>query len=217
MVSVGSIISWMAANSETLLSQAVQHLNIALTALLIGVALWIPAGILARKNDRAADLLIGSAGIILTIPSLALLSLLIPVMGIGVAPAVTALVLYSALPIARNTYTGIRGVDPAIVEAGRGLGMTDRQLLVRVQLPMALSVIMAGVRQAAVLLVAITTVAAFFGAGGLGNSIFAGIRLSNPDQILAATVVISTLAISLDYGLYAAQRFLPGGAEVNDA
>ncbi|WP_158058405.1 ABC transporter permease [Halorussus halophilus] len=216
MVSIGSIISWMAANSETLVSQAIQHLNISLTALLFGVLLWIPAAIAVRNHDRAADVLIGTAGIVLTIPSLALLSLLIPIMGIGVAPAVTALVLYSALPIARNTYTGIEGVDPAKIEAGRGLGMTDRQLLVRVQLPMALSVIMAGVRQAAVLLIAITTVAAFFGAGGLGNSIFAGIRLSNANQILAATAVISGIAISLDYGLYAVQRFLPGGAEVQE-
>ncbi|PSP57112.1 hypothetical protein BRC82_00745 [Halobacteriales archaeon QS_1_67_19] len=217
MVWLGSIISWMAANSETLLQQAVQHLNIAVTALVFGIALWIPAGVLVRDHDRAADLFLGTAGIVLTIPSLALLSLLIPIMGIGVAPAVTALVLYSALPIARNTYTGIEGVDPATVEAGRGLGMTDRQLLVRVQLPLALSVIMAGVRQAAVLMIAITTVAAFFGAGGLGNSIFAGIRLNNPEQILAATLVISALAVSIDYGLYAVQRFLPGGAEVNDA
>lgn len=217
MVSIGSVLSWMAANGETLVAQAIQHLNISLTALLFGVVLWIPAAIAVRDRDRAASLLIGSAGVVLTIPSLALLSLLIPVMGIGVAPAVTALVLYSALPIARNTYTGIDGVDPAKVEAGRGLGMTDRQLLVRVQLPLALSVIMAGVRQAAVLLVAITTVAAFFGAGGLGNAIFAGIRLSNANQILAATVVISGIAISLDYGLYAVQRFLPGGAEVQAA
>lgn len=217
MVSIGSVLSWMAANNETLVQQAIQHLNISVTALLFGIALWIPAGILVRDHDRAAAALLGSAGIILTIPSLALLSLLIPIMGIGVAPAVTALVLYSALPIARNTYIGIDGIDPATVEAGRGLGMTDRQLLVRVQLPMAMSVIMAGVRQAAVLLIAITTVAAFFGAGGLGNSIFAGIRLSNPDQILAAALVISGLAVGLDYGLYAVQRLLPGGAEVNDA
>lgn len=217
MVSIGSVLSWMAANSETLGRQGVQHLNIALTALLFGVTLWIPAAILVRDHDRAAEAFLGSAGVVLTIPSLALFPLLIPIMGIGVAPAVTALVLYSALPIARNTYTGIESVDPAIVEAGRGLGMTDRQLLVRVQLPLALSVIMAGVRQAAVLLIAITTVAAFFGAGGLGNSIFAGIRLNNPDQIIAATLVISALAVALDYGLYAVQRFLPGGAEVHDA
>lgn len=215
MVSVSSVLTWMAENSDTLVKQAIQHLNIAMTALFFGVVLWVPAGVLIRRDERMANLLLGASGIVLTIPSLALLSLLIPLMGIGTAPAVTALVLYSALPIMRNTYTGLNGVDASIVEAGRGLGMTDRQLLFRVQIPEAVSIIMAGIRQAAVLLIAITTVAAFFGAGGLGNSIFAGIRLTNPNQILAATAVISGLAIGLDYGLYSVQRVLPGGSEVS--
>lgn len=215
MVSASSVLTWMAENSDTLVEQAIQHLNIAVTALLVGVVLWVPAGVLIRRDERAANLLLGASGVVLTIPSLALLSLLIPLMGIGTAPAVTALILYSALPIMRNTYTGLNGVDASIVEAGRGLGMTDRQLLFRVQIPEAISVIMAGIRQAAVLLIAITTVAAFFGAGGLGNSIFAGIRLTNANQILAATAVISGLAIGLDYGLYGVQRLLPGGSEVS--
>ncbi|WP_458204495.1 ABC transporter permease [Haladaptatus sp. NG-SE-30] len=200
----------MTENSGLLLEQAIQHLNIALTALFFGILLWIPAGVLVRRNDRAAEILLGTAGIILTIPSLALLSLLIPVVGIGVPAAIVALTLYSALPIARNTYVGLTNVDPSMVEAGRGLGMTDRQLLLRVRTPLALSVIMTGIRQAAVLLVAITTVAAFFGAGGLGNSIFAGIRLDNPDQIVGAALVISSLAIAIDSGLYGLQKVLPG-------
>ncbi len=210
MVSVASVSSWMTENSGLLLEQAIQHLNIALTALFFGILLWIPAGVLVRRNDRAAEILLGTAGIILTIPSLALLSLLIPVVGIGVPAAIVALTLYSALPIARNTYVGLTNVDPSMVEAGRGLGMTDRQLLLRVRTPLALSVIMTGIRQAAVLLVAITTVAAFFGAGGLGNSIFAGIRLDNPDQIVGAALVISSLAIAIDSGLYGLQKVLPG-------
>lgn len=210
MVSVASVSSWMTENSGLLLEQAIQHLNIALTALFFGILLWIPAGVLVRRNDRAAEILLGTAGIILTIPSLALLSLLIPVVGIGVPAAIVALTLYSALPIARNTYVGLTNVDPSMVEAGRGLGMTDRQLLLRVRTPLALSVIMTGIRQAAVLFVAITTVAAFFGAGGLGNSIFAGIRLDNPDQIVGAALVISSLAIAIDSGLYGLQKVLPG-------
>lgn len=210
MVSVGSVVSWMTANSDLLVSQAIQHLNIAMTALLFGVLLWVPAGALVRRNDRAAELLLGWAGTMLTIPSLALLSLLIPLVGIGVPAAVVALVLYAALPITRNTYVGLTNVDEAMVEAGRGLGMTDRQLLLKVRVPLALSVIMAGIRQAAVLLVAITTVAAFFGAGGLGDSIFSGIRLDNPNQIIGAAMVISTIAIALDSGLYGVQRLLPG-------
>ena len=211
MVSVSSVVQWMAANSGTLVEQGIQHLNIALTALLFGVLLWVPAGVLIRRNQRAASLLLGASGVVLTIPSLALLSLLIPLLGIGTPSAVAALVLYSALPIMRNTYTGLNGVDAPIIEAGRGLGMTDRQLLIRVQFPEALSVVMAGIRQAGVLLIAITTVAAFFGAGGLGNTIFAGIRLDNANQILAATVVIAGMAIALDYSLYGVQRLLPGG------
>ena len=215
MVSVSGVLHWMAANRATLIEQAVQHLNIALTALFVAVILWVSVGVLVQRYDRAADPVLGVAGIILTIPSLALLSLLIPIIGIGVPAAVTALVLYSALPIARNTYIGLHDVDEAVLEAGRGMGMTDRQLLLKVRFPVALSVIMAGIRQAAVLMIAITTVAAFFGAGGLGQSIFAGIRLGSPEQIIGAAVVISLLAIVIDSGLYGVQRLLPGSKESN--
>lgn len=210
MISVASVGSWVTENSGLLIEQAIQHLNIALTSLFFGILLWVPAGVLIRRNERVSELFLGTAGIVLTIPSLALLSLLIPIVGIGVPAAIVALTLYSALPIARNTYVGLTNVDPAMIEAGRGLGMTDRQLLLRVRVPLALSVIMTGIRQAAVLLVAITTVAAFFGAGGLGNSIFAGIRLDNPNQIIGAALVISALAIGIDSSLYGLQKVLPG-------
>lgn len=215
MVTVSSVLQWMAANRTTLIEQAIQHLNIALTALFISIVLWVSVGALVQRYDRLSDPVLGTAGVILTIPSLALLSLLIPIVGIGVPAAVIALVLYSALPIARNTYVGLRDVAEASVEAGRGLGMTDRQLLFKVRLPLALSVIMAGIRQAAVLLIAITTVAAFFGAGGLGKSIFAGIRLGNSEQILGAALGISLLAVAIDSGLYGVQRLLPGSQEVS--
>ncbi|GAA0256299.1 ABC transporter permease [Haladaptatus pallidirubidus] len=210
MVSIASVGSWITENSGLLIEQMIQHLNIALTSLFFGIILWVPAGLLIRRNDRAAEMLLGTAGIILTIPSLALLSLLIPIVGIGVPSAIVALTLYSALPIARNTYVGLTNVDPAMIEAGRGLGMTERQLLLRVRVPLALSVIMTGIRQAAVLLVAITTVAAFFGAGGLGDSIFAGIRLNNPNQVIGAALFISSIAIVIDSGLYGVQKILPG-------
>lgn len=210
MPSLESVLGWMASNQGTLVKQAVQHLNIALTALFVGTVLWVVVGALIQRYDRYSDPVIGVAGIVLTIPSLALLSLLIPIVGIGVPAAITALVLYSALPITRNTYVGLTGVEESKLEAGRGLGMTDRQLLWRVRIPLSLSVVMAGIRQAAVLLIAITTVAAFFGAGGLGQSIFAGIRLNNPDQIVGAAVVISGLAIAVDSSLYGVQKLLPG-------
>ncbi|MGQ3413861.1 ABC transporter permease [Natrinema sp. LN54] len=208
MVSPTGVLEWMTANGDVLIRQGIEHLSIALTALGIGVLLWVPIGIAIRNNDTAARLFLGTSGIILTIPSLALLPLLIPIFGIGNEPAIVALILYSSLPIIRNTFIGIVGVDDATTEAGRGLGLTDRQLLVRIQLPMAIPVIMAGIRQAAVLLVAITTVTAYFGAGGLGSSIFAGIRIANGDQVVGATIVISLLAIGLDTALGGVSKLL---------
>lgn len=208
---LGDTVQWMLENPDTLISQTLQHLNVSLTSIGIALMLWIPLGLYIHENQQFAPPIIGTAGMILTLPSLALLPLLIPIVGIGVTPAVIALILYSALPMIRNTYTGLEEVDPAMVRAGRGLGMTDRELLVKVKLPMAVPVIFAGIRQAAVLVIGITTIAAFFGAGGLGESIFAGIRLDYPRQVLGATIVVSAIAIATDYGLLIVQRQLPGG------
>lgn len=204
-------VTWMLDNANLLVEQTLTHADIAFTSTVIAVVLWIPLGVLIYQYDRLSSPIVGLAGMILTLPSLVLFPLLIPVVGIGTTPAVVALVLYSALPITRNTYTGLNEVDPAIERAGTGLGMTDRQLLLRVKLPMAVPVIFAGIRQAAVLVIGITTIAAFFGAGGLGASIFAGIRLNLPQQIVGATVVVSLLAIATDYGLGLVQRRIPGG------
>jgi osmoprotectant transport system permease protein len=204
-------VRWILNNPETLTEQIVEHLNISLTAVAIGVVLWIPLGLYVYENERLANPVLGVAGMILTLPSLALLPLLIPIVGLGVAPALVALVLYSALPMVRNTYTGLKEVDPAMERAGRGLGMTDRELLFKVKIPMAIPVIFAGIRQATVLVIGITTIAAFFGAGGLGTSIFAGIRLDHTRQILGATIVVSVIAIVMNYGLLLVQRQLPGG------
>jgi len=204
-------VRWILNNPETLTEQIVEHLNISLTAVAIGVVLWIPLGLYVYENERLANPVLGVAGMILTLPSLALLPLLITIVGLGVAPALVALVLYSALPMVRNTYTGLKEVDPAMERAGRGLGMTDRELLFKVKIPMAIPVIFAGIRQATVLVIGITTIAAFFGAGGLGTSIFAGIRLDHTRQILGATIVVSVIAIVMNYGLLLVQRQLPGG------
>lgn len=208
---LGKTVQWMLNNQDTLVTQSFEHLNVALTSVGIALVLWIPLGLYIHENKAFAKPVLGTAGMILTLPSLALLPLLIPVVGLGVAPAVVALVLYSALPMIRNTYTGLEEVEASMVRAGRGLGMTDRELLVRVKVPMAMPVIFAGIRQAAVLVIGITTIAAFFGAGGLGTSIFAGIRLDYPRQVLGATVMVSLLAIATDYGLLLVQRRMPGG------
>lgn len=210
---IGKTFTWLVENQQSIIEQTIQHLNVSLTSVGIALVLWVPLGLLLHEHDEFAPPVIGTAGMILTLPSLALLPLLIPIFGIGVAPAVVALVLYSALPMIRNTYTGLEEVDESMVRAGRGLGMTERELLFKVKIPMALPVIFAGIRQAAVLVIGITTIAAFFGAGGLGESIFAGIRLDFPRQVLGATIVVSAIAIATDYGLLAVQRALPGGSE----
>jgi osmoprotectant transport system permease protein len=207
----------MLGNSGLLLEQLLEHMDIAFTSIAIGSLLWVPLGVAIYQYDRFATPVIGVAGMILTLPSLVLFPLLIPIVGIGATPAMVALVLYAALPITRNTYTGLEEVDAAVERAGEGLGMTDRQLLTRVKLPMAVPVIFAGIRQAAVLIIGITTIAAFFGAGGLGASIFAGIRLNLPKQIVGATVVVSLFAIVTDYGLGLIQRWIPGGKRGLDA
>ncbi len=208
-----SFIGWMTENTDLLIRQTIQHLNVSLTAIMFATVVWIPLGIFLHYNDQVARAVLGGAGMVLTIPSLAMFPLLIPVLGIGELPAITALVLYSALPMTRNTYIGLRDIDSAMLRAGKGLGMTDRQLMLRVKLPKALPVIFAGVRHAAILVVGITTVAAFFGAGGLGRSIFRGIELYNTDQVIGATIVVALIAICIDYGLYGIQRQLPGGKQ----
>ena len=148
--------------------------------------------------------ILGIANILQTIPSLALFGLLIPVPiigGIGVVPAIVALTLYSFLPIIRNTYTGIMGVDPAIREAGRGMGMTDKQLLLQVDIPLAMGVILAGVRVATVISIGIATIAAAIGAGGLGVFIFRGIAVVNNQLILAGAVPAAMIALVADLAI----------------
>jgi len=147
---------------------------------------------------------LGGANIIQTVPSLALFGFLLPAPWIGARAdriAILALMLYALLPLIRNTYTGIRGVDPAVVEAGRGMGMTDRQLLWQVELPLALSVIVAGVRVATVLSIGLATIAAAIGAGGLGEFIFRGLAMVNNQVILAGAIPAAALAILADTSL----------------
>ncbi|MCY7356359.1 MAG: ABC transporter permease subunit, partial [Rudanella sp.] len=150
------------------------------------------------------------AGVLQTVPSLALLGVLIPVLGIGVGPALVALFLYALLPIVRNTFVGIQGVSPAVVEAARGIGFTDRQVLWRVELPLALPVLFAGVRTAAVINVGVATLAAYVAAGGLGEFIFGGIALSNTPMMLAGAMPAAGLAVAFDAGLAWLQRRAEG-------
>jgi osmoprotectant transport system permease protein len=156
---------------------------------------------------------IRAVGVLQTLPGIALLAFMIPLLGIGVVPALVALVLYSLYPIVRNTFTGVRDADPSAVAAARALGMTDAQILRQVRLPLATPVIMAGIRTAAVIDVGTATLAAFIGAGGLGEPIVAGLALSDTRMILSGAIPAALLAIVVDAGLAGVERLTrPGHA-----
>ncbi|MCT4620976.1 MAG: ABC transporter permease [Marinisporobacter sp.] len=178
-----------------------QHVQITLTALFFSVLIAVPLGIFLTRHRKLADPVIGVTSVFQTIPSLALLGFMIPFLGIGRFPAIVALTIYGLLPILRNTYTGVIGVNKAAVEAGVGMGMTSRQVLFMVEIPLALSIIMAGIRTSTVLIVGVATISAMIGAGGLGDLIFRGIATVNPELILAGAIPAATLALTFDFVL----------------
>ncbi|MDM9382653.1 ABC transporter permease [Chlorogloeopsis sp. ULAP01] len=187
-----------------ILARTLEHLLLVIIAIDIAILIGIPLGVLITRQKSLRQPILGIANIFQTIPSLALFGLLIPVPiigGIGATPAIVALALYSLLPIIRNTYTGIAGVDPAIREAGRGMGMTDRQLLLQVEIPLAMGVILAGVRVATVIAIGVATIAAAIGAGGLGELIFRGISTVNDQLILAGAIPAAVIALVADLGI----------------
>ncbi|PYX65892.1 MAG: choline ABC transporter permease [Acidobacteria bacterium] len=191
-------------NHTEVLELTWEHISLVGISMLIAVLIGIPLGILITRWPALNKPVLGGANIIQTIPSLALFGFLLPVPWIGARAgrlAVLALTLYALLPLIRNTYTGIRGVDRAVVEAGRAMGMTDRQLLFQVELPLALGVIIAGVRIATVLSVGLATIAAAIGAGGLGEFIFRGLAMVSDQLILAGAVPAAALALVADLGL----------------
>jgi len=207
-LSVAGYLSYLLENLDTFVELTIEHIDIIALAIGIAVPVGVVLGVAITIDDRLATVVVWLAGIMMTIPSIALFGLLIPIFGIGDPPVVIALVLYSQLPIIRNTYVGISQVDPAAVEAGLGLGMSRWQRLRRVQLPIALPVIMAGVRNAVVILIGIAAIGAYIGAGGLGGPIFNGITDANTPQIVVATVFLSALALSVDYLLGVVEQLL---------
>ena len=206
-------IAFMSANWSVILARALEHVSLVGAAVAIAILTGVPIGIAITANKRAADLVLYAASVMITIPSIALFGLLIPVLsligqGIGYLPALVALVLYSQLPIIRNTYTAITNVDPALREAARGMGMTTLQRLREVELPIALPVIVSGVRNAVVLNIAIAAIATYIGAGGLGTFISRGISQTDIRQLLTGAISVSVLAIVADMTLLGVQRIL---------
>ena len=175
-----------------------EHLFLTVVSTGIAIAIGIPLGVWITRNAMFRRTVLGAAGVVQTVPSLALLAFLLPFLGIGVRPAIVALTLYALLPIVRNTYTGIDGVSPPVVEAAKGMGFTDFQRLWLVEMPLALPVIVAGIRTATVICVGIATLSAFIGAGGLGDFINRGLALNNTRLILLGAVPAAILALLLD-------------------
>jgi osmoprotectant transport system permease protein len=203
--------SFFAEHRAEILSATADHLMLVVIAMLIAMATAVPLGMFIVERPALRAMSIGIANIFQTIPSLALFGLLIPIPfigGIGRRTAIVALVLYALLPILRNTYVGLSGIDPAVLEAAEAMGMTSAQILFRVRFPLALSVILAGIRTATIITIGVATIAAEIGAGGLGTFIFRGVALVSDSLILAGAMPAALLALLADFLLGLLERRL---------
>ncbi|KRF61396.1 choline ABC transporter permease [Bacillus sp. Soil768D1] len=194
-----TLLDFLQTNWLELLYKAWEHLYISMIAVFLGILVAVPLGILLTRMKKSASIIIGIANIMQTLPSLAVLAFFIPFLGVGKTPAIIALFFYSVLPILRNTYTGIKGVNKNLLESGRGIGMTSWERIRLVEFPLALSVIMAGIRTASVYLIGWATLASFIGGGGLGDYIFIGLNLYQTEYIIAGAVPVIIMAILVDY------------------
>lgn len=199
-----NVVRFIVQDHQEVLDLTLEHLWLVGFSTLLAALIGIPLGIVIARRQGLSKPILGGANIVQTIPSLALFGFLLPVPWLGERAdrlAILALTLYALLPIIRNTYTGIRGVDPAVVEAGRGMGLTESQVLWQVQLPLAGSVIFSGVRVALVISIGLATIAAAIGAGGLGQFIFRGLSMVDDRVILAGAIPAAILALAADTGL----------------
>ena len=207
-----NLFSYFTNRPDVILRLLLQHLQLTGIAVSLAILVGVPLGIAITRVKVLSDPILGIASIFQTIPSIALFGVLIPFMGIGIKPAIVVLFLYALLPIIKNTYTGIKGVSPFMIDAGLGMGMTSIQILRMVELPQSIPVIMDGVRIATVINIGTTTIAAYIGAGGLGQLIFTGIQLVRNDMIIAGAVPAALLALTADRLLgYVEYRLTPVG------
>jgi len=199
-----NFVRFILQNHTQVLELTLEHLWLVGLSTILAVLVGVPLGLMISHRVGLSRPVLAGANIIQTVPSLALFGFLLPVPWLGERSdrlAIFALTLYALLPIIRNTYTGIRGVDPAVVEAARGMGLTESQLLLQVQLPLAVSVILSGVRVAIVISVGLATIAAAIGAGGLGEFIFRGLAMVDNRVILAGAIPAAILALAADLGV----------------
>ena len=199
---------WLLRNYDLVLAAAWQHVVLTVVSVSVALAISLAVGILAARRPAIYRVALAITGIFYTIPSLALFAILIPIVGLGRVPAVIGLAGYSLLALIRNIVIGIHGVPAEVVEAARGMGLTQRQILFKIELPLALPVIVAGVRVVTVTVIGIGTVAAYINAGGLGSLIFSGIAQTNGPKIASGAVLASAMAVGADWGLQRLQRRL---------
>ena len=195
-------------HGSELLVKTWQQIYISAISLALGIIVAIPLSIILMKFPRVSKIVIAIASMLQTIPALALLAMMIPFFGVGRLPAIIALFLYSLMPILRNTYVGLTGVNQDTIDSARGLGMTNMQLILKVDIPLAMPVIMAGIRLSAIYVIAWATLASYIGAGGLGDFIFNGLSLYQTDLIFGGTIPVIILALLTDYLLGKLERKL---------
>jgi osmoprotectant transport system permease protein len=204
-------LDFLVHNRAEILNRSVEHVGLVGASMAIALVIGLPLGVLLSRRRSLQRWIFGAANIVQTIPSLALFGFLIPVPwigGVGATTAIVALALYSLLPILRNTCTGISGVDSAVIESALGMGMTPRQMLWQVQLPLAAPVMLAGIRVATVISIGVATIAAAIGAGGLGVFIFRGVAMVDTSVILAGAIPAALLAVAADLALGRLERSL---------
>lgn len=198
------MIDFFSRYGAEIIERTTQHLILVGIAIIFAILIGVPLGIVLTRNPRLSQPILGFANVMQTIPSLALFGFLIPIPfigGIGDRTAIVAITLYSLLPIIQNTYVGITNVDPAVLEAGKAMGMTPKQLLTQVEIPLSLNIILAGIRVASVIAIGLGTIAAAIGAGGLGVLIFRGLATVNNQLLLAGAIPAAILALFVDLGL----------------
>ena len=199
-----------------LVSKTIEHFYISMIALLIAIVVAVPLGILLSKMKRTANVVLTIAGVLQTIPTLAALAIMIPIFRVGKTPAIIALFIYVLLPILNSTVLGVQNIDQNVIQAGQSMGMTKMQLMKDVELPLALPLIISGIRLSSVYVISWTTLASYVGAGGLGDLVFNGLNLYQPPMIISAAILVTLLALVIDFILSLVEKWVvPKGLKVS--
>lgn len=214
---------YIGKNADKIVEELLRHLEIIAIAVPIAILIAVPIGIAVSRKPKLAEVVLKIASVLMTIPSLALFGIMVVLLaplkaGIGIVPAIVAIIVYSMLPMIRNTLVAIKEVDPYIVEAARGMGMTNKQILFKIRLPLGIPIIMAGIRNAVVMGISVTTIAYLIGAGGLGYFIFSGLSRSRLEMILLGAILVGALGILANFSLLKVEDVLtPKGVKINRA